>query len=263
MSLTITFLGTGTSTGVPEIGCECQVCLSNDSHDKRLRSSLFFQTETNSVMIDTSPDLRQQCLREKIANVNSVFYTHLHADHFFGLDDLRRYNIMHKKSIEIFLPFFMKKYFCDVFGYTLRPAPLGTTVPNLKLNLIDQEPIKLNELIFEPLCIFHGSEEIRGYSIRYEKKHIVYITDCKVIPKSVVDKIRNADILILGAIWKNYRSHVKHFDLLEALQLINEVSPKCAYLTHFSHRMGLAKELENDLPTNVFGAYDGLKLVIN
>lgn len=261
--LTLTFLGTATSTGVPEIGCDCEVCCSDNSRDNRLRSSIWIRYGETSILVDTPPDLRQQCLREKIPDVDAVFFTHLHADHFLGLDDLRRYNMIHKKPIPVFLPSFMEQNFRDVFGYCLRPAPKGVTVPNFELNLIDKDAVEVGGLKVIPLPIWHGHEEIRGYLFEADGKSLAYLTDCKEIPEETAKLLNSLDVMVLGAIWKNRPKNVKHFDLEEALTAAEKLEPKRLYLTHFSHRMGHHDELKTELldePGCVRPAYDGLKV---
>ncbi len=259
-TLTITFLGTGTSTGIPEIGCTCDTCQSTDPKDKRLRSSIWLQTDTESILIDTTPDLRQQCLREKIPDVDAVFYTHLHADHFFGLDDLRRYNWIHKKEIDVFVPFFMENQFKSVFGYTIERTESMASLPKMRLNLIDEEPHLYKELKITPLPITHGGEEIRGFLFEFGNKKIAYLTDCKSIPERTKQKLQGLDVLILGAIWKDRHKHHKHFDLEEALEMSQQIKPKKLYLTHLSHHMKFHQELEQQTPAHVHTAFDGLKL---
>ncbi len=258
--LEITFLGTGTSTGIPEIGCRCDVCTSDDSRDQRLRTSIWIKTAEESLIIDTAPDLRQQCLRAQIPNVTGVLFTHLHADHFFGLDDLRRYNMIQKNNIDAYLPYFMEENFRQVFGYTLRPAPKGVTVPEISLKLIDTETIPFKDLAIKPLKIWHGSEEIRAYSILFGNKKIVYMTDCKVIPDETLKEIMNCDLFIVGAIWRNRHKHVKHFDLEDALNMAEQIQAKEVYLTHFSHLMEQHAVFSSGLPQHVSAAYDNLKL---
>lgn len=263
----LTFLGTGTSTGVPEIGCHCEICRSKNPKDQRLRSSIWIRYGELSILVDATPDLRQQCLRENIPDVNAVFFTHLHADHFLGLDDLRRYNMIYKRAIPIYLPFHMEDYFKAVFGYTLRPAPKGVTVPNFELNLIDNKTIKLGDLKVTPLPILHGQDEIRGYLFEFQTFKLAYLTDCKEIPAETAVLIKDVDVMILGAIWKNRHKNVKHFDLEEAINAAESLSPKRLYLTHFSHHMGhhteLVDELAVDYPNYVHPAYDGLTITLS
>lgn len=262
-NLELTFLGTGTSTGVPEIGCTCETCQSADPKDQRLRSSIWLQTPKTSVLIDTTPDLRQQCLREKIPDVDAVFYTHLHADHFLGLDDLRRYNWMYKKAIDIFLPFFMETQFRHTFGYTIDAPPTKSSLPVMNLIKIDTTPQQYEDLTFTPLPIIHGDEEIRGYLIEFNNHRIAYLTDCKFVPKETQGQLQNLDCLIIGAIWQDRHKHYKHFDLEDALALGEEINPKQILFTHLSHHMGKHQILAEKLPTNITPAYDGLKLIFD
>lgn len=261
--LVLTFLGTGTSTGVPEIACTCQTCQSSDSKDQRLRSSVWLQTTQTSILIDTTPDLRQQCLREKIPDVDAVFYTHLHADHFFGLDDLRRYNWIHKKAIDIFLPFFMEPQFKRVFGYTVDQTSTLSSLPIMKLTTTDKQPQKYQDLTLTPLPIIHGEEEIRGYLISYKNYRVAYLTDCKEVPNQTLSQLQNLDCLIIGAIWQDRHKHHKHFDLEDALALGELINPKQILFTHISHHMGKHQALAEKLPAHISPAYDGLKLIFD
>ena len=262
-NLVLTFLGTGTSTGIPEIGCLCQTCQSSNRKDQRLRSSIWLKTDQASILIDTTPDLRQQCLREKIPAIDAVFYTHLHADHFFGLDDLRRYNWIHKKAIAVFLPFFMETQFRNVFGYTVDAPPTLASLPVMTLNKIDSEKVVIKDLSFTPLPIIHGNEEIRGYLIEYKKFRIAYITDCSEVPKLSLSQLYDLDYLIVGAIWQNRHKHHKHFDLEDALALGEKINPKRILFTHISHHMGEHQALVDQLPAHISPAYDGLKLIFD
>ena len=262
-NLVVTFLGTGTSTGIPEIGCECQTCQSTDLKDKRLRSSIWLKTDESSILIDTTPDLRQQCLRAKIPAVDAVFYTHLHADHFFGLDDLRRYNWIHKKAIEIYLPFFMEPQFRNVFGYTLGGTKTLASLPIMNLTTIDSMKVVLDDLIVTPLPIIHGEEEIRGYLIEFKGHRLAYITDCSEVPDASLTQLYNLDCLIVGAIWQDRHKHHKHFDLEDALAFAEVIKPKRILFTHMSHHMGNHQVLVDKLPVHISPAYDGLKLIFD
>jgi phosphoribosyl 1,2-cyclic phosphate phosphodiesterase len=262
-NLTVTFLGTGTSTGVPENGCSCKTCQSTDQKDNRLRSSIWLKTEQTSILIDTTPDLRQQCLREKIPDIDAVFYTHLHADHFFGLDDLRRYNWIHKKAIDLFIPFFMEPQFKQVFGYTVDAPPSLASLPIMNLNTIDRQPITYHDLTLTPLPILHGGEEIRGYLIKYNQNRIAYLTDCKTVPEETMKQLQNVDYLIVGAIWQGKHKHHKHFDLEEAQNLGKQINAKQLLFTHISHHMGKHQPLAQQLPPHCTPAYDGMKLIFD
>lgn len=263
-NIKFTFLGTGTAMGIPEIGCNCEVCRSDDAKDNRLRSSLWVEYGDLSILIDTSPDLRYQCLRVQIPQVDSVFITHLHADHIFGLDDLRRYNILHRKSIDLYLPYDMEERFRQIYDYTLKPAPKGITVPNLNLDLVDRNPVFFGDLKVTPLPIMHGADEIRGYLFDVPGFRLAYMTDCKEIPEETAELVKDVDVMVLGTIWRNYKNHIKHFDVDEAIEAAQKLGAKKLYLTHFSHFIGKHKDFEKTLNEEfndwVVPAYDGMRI---
>lgn len=259
-SLVFELLGTGTSTGIPEIGCDCEVCRSEDPRDKRLRTAMWLTSSEISLLVDTPPDLRQQCLRSKIHDVDGVFFTHLHYDHVFGLDDLRKFNAIHQKHIDIYLPREREKQFKNIYYYTLKPAKNGLFKPKFNLVLTHLEKYEFGELSVQPLQVFHGDEEIRGYLFERKGKKLAYITDCKTLPDETMELIKGVDVLILNAIWRNRRKHYNHLDLEEALEMVDRIKPKQTYFTHFSHYMGKHAEVEPTLPENVKLAYDGLTI---
>jgi len=249
----VTFLGTGTSQGVPVIACNCPVCNSIDFKDKRLRSAVHIQTGTTSFIIDIGPDFRQQVLREKILTLDAILLTHEHKDHTAGLDDVRSYNFKQNKDMPVYgkkeVLEQLRTEFQYIFNGTKYPG-----VPRVELKEIGNSTFSINELAIEPVEVFHYKLPVFGFKIA----DFAYITDAKTIAKKEKAKLRGLDVLVLNALQHN--AHISHLTLEEALALIEELKPKEAYLTHISHYLGLARNVEQILPENVHLAYDGLKL---
>ena len=254
------FLGTGTSYGVPQIGCKCEVCCSEDKRDHRLRCSIWISDEFQSLIIDTGPDFRTQCLRSKIQHLDAVFYTHFHADHIFGVDDIRQFNSLQKSKIPIYLPEFMIDRFRLVFDYTLEEAKPGLNRPQLKIQPVNEFPIQLKDLTITPVDVYHGKERITGYIIFYHGIKISYLVDCKFLPQKTIEMVKGSDVVILSALWKAAKSHPGHLNLEEAIALASTLEGKTTFLTHITHGMGKYTETQKILPKNINLAYDGLKL---
>ena len=253
------FLGTGTSYGVPQIGCHCEVCISSDPRDNRTRCSLWIRHGNVSIVVDTGPDFRFQCLRSGINQLDAVFFTHFHADHVFGLDDIRQFNTLQKKKIPIYVPDFMTKRFVDCFGYTISSPGPGLNRPRLLLNTISDSCIKFGEIAIQPVNIWHGKEPVKGYIFEAESKKIAYLVDCKTLPKDTIEKVTHSDVIILSALWRKSKSHPTHLNLDEAVKLSQQLKGERTYLTHMTHTMGLHEETSKILPKRISLAYDGLK----
>ena len=249
----VTFLGTGTSQGVPVIACNCSVCNSIDYKDKRLRSAVQIQTETTSIIIDIGPDFRQQVLREKIPALDAILLTHEHKDHTAGLDDVRSYNFKQKQDMPVYgrrlVLEQVKREFEYIFNGTKYPG-----VPRVELKEIDNSSFTINDLSIEPVEVLHYKLPVFGFKIA----GFAYITDAKTISETEKTKLTGLDVLVLNALQHN--AHISHLTLEEALELIAELKPREAYLTHISHNLGLTRDVEQTLPENVHLAYDGLKL---
>lgn len=250
----ITFLGTGTSQGIPVINCTCPVCNSTDPKDKRLRCSVWIQTDHNSFVIDIGPDFRQQVLRSHLDRVDALFITHEHADHTAGMDDIRPINFSMKQKIPLFAESRviedLKKRFYYIFGDIDYPG-----LPQIELNQIESDtPLLFRDDVIIPLRISHGAIDILGFKI----SGFVYITDAKIISDKVIDEIRNCEVLVINALRK--KEHHSHLSLSQALEIIAKVNPGRAYLTHISHQMGRHEEVEQTFEKNIHLAYDELSI---
>lgn len=247
------FLGTGTSQGVPVITCECDVCLSTNKKDNRLRTSFFIQSSTTSIVIDTGPDFRQQMLNNKVNKLDAVVFTHEHKDHVAGMDDIRAFNFKQKKDMEVYaskrVENALHREFPYVFDENKYPG-----VPLVNLNTIADDAFQIGDIDLLPINVMHYMMPVKAYRIG----DLTYITDAKEIETKELDKIRGSEILVLNALRKS--EHISHFNLAEALALIEEIKPRKAYLTHISHLMGLHDEVSLKLPENVEIAYDGLEI---
>jgi len=251
----VTFLGTGTSQGVPIISCKCEVCTSKDSRDSRLRSSVLVQTDANSIVIDTGPDFRQQMLKNKVENLTAVLFTHEHKDHVAGLDDVRPFNFIQKQAIDVYaearVQDALRREYAYIFSEEKYPG-----IPEINMHLIGEDCFYVGETKVIPIRLFHHKLPILGYRIG----DFCYLTDMKTIPEPELEKLKGVKVLVVNALRKE--QHLSHFNLDEALSFIELIKPQSAYLTHLSHRFGLHKQEEKRLPLNVKIAYDGLVLDI-
>jgi len=251
--LKITFLGTGTSSGVPLIGCDCAVCTSADPKDNRLRSSILVQSATTTLVVDTGPDFRYQMLREKVKKLDAVVFTHPHRDHMAGLDDVRTYNFFQKKHIDIYADSLMesaiRRDFYYAFADTRYPG-----IPELNLISISDEPFIVGDIPVTPVKVWHMKMPVLGFRFG----SFTYITDANRIEEQEKDKIRGAEVLVLNALRK--QQHISHFTLGEAVELAQELRVPQAYFTHMSHQVGLHADIEAELPDNIHLAWDGLVL---
>lgn len=248
----ITFLGTGTSQGIPVIGSNDPVCKSQDEKDKRLRTSALVQYKGLDLLIDCGPDFRQQMLRENKSNVDAVLITHEHTDHIGGLDDLRPINFLKGQDIPIFgkerVLEDIKRRFSYAFAEVKYPG-----APGFELHSVNGD-ISFQDVSIQPIHILHGKLPILGYKIG----GLSYITDASSISEEEIEKIKFSEVLVINALRKE--AHASHFTLFEALEIIEKVKPKKAYLTHISYQLGFHEEVEKTLPNHVFLAYDGLKV---
>ncbi len=253
--LEIMILGTGTSQGVPVVGCECSVCRSNDVCDKRLRSAIHVSDGETGVVIDAGPDFRQQMLRAQVKKLDAVVITHNHKDHTGGLDDVRAYNWIQKKPMDIHardsVLEAVKKEFSYAFDENKYPG-----VPDIRLHTIEGSPFTINTMKLIPIDALHHQMPVYGFRI----DDFSYLTDANFIEKSELDKMKGSRIVIINALRKE--KHISHFTLDEAVDIIQYLAPEKAYITHISHQMGLHKEVEKSLPGNIHLACDGARLVL-
>lgn len=250
----ITFLGTGTSQGIPVFGCQCEVCTSLDFRDKRLRTSLHLEVDGKSFVFDSGPDFRQQILRERITSLNALIFTHEHKDHTAGLDDVRGFNYKEGgKSIRVFgrksVLDTLRREFSYAFSDLKYPG-----IPLIDLFEIENSPFEIDGITFTPIEVMHHKLPVFGFRVN----DFTYITDANYISKEELAKIKGSRILVLNALRE--AEHISHFTLQQALDIIETVSPEKAYLIHLSHQMGKHKGVESRLPAHVRIAYDGLRV---
>ena len=256
MKISITFLGTGTSQGVPVIACDCEVCTSFNFKDKRLRSSVLINIDNNNFVIDTGPDFRHQMLRENITAIEAILFTHKHKDHTAGLDDVRAFNFHLKKEIDVFCDKSVKEALKNEYSYIFSRLKYPG-IPRIKINEIKNNvDFSINNIVFKPIQVFHHKLPIFGFRVG----DFTYITDAKTIAEVEIKKIIGSEILVVNAL--RIDEHISHFNLKEALNFIEIVKPKKAFLTHISHLMGQHNDVSKYLPKNVYLAYDGLKITL-
>lgn len=247
----ITFLGTGTSQGVPVIACDCKICHSSDSHDKRLRTSLLLENDNTTLLFDAGPDFRQQMLRENVIKLDSILLTHEHKDHIAGLDDVRAFNYKSQDAIDIYaeerVQKALKKEYSYVFSEYQYPG-----IPKMRLNPVPDHSFTVHGIKVDPIRVFHYRLPVFGFRVG----NFAYITDANYIPEDSKEKLFGVKYLVINALRKE--KHISHFSLREAIDFIREISPKKAFITHISHQMGLYAEVAKDLPPGIFLAYDGL-----
>lgn len=251
--VTVKVLGSGTSKGVPEVGCMCPVCQSPFRKDKRQRASVLVRTMGLTILIDPSPDFRQQALQAELYNIDAVLITHSHYDHVGGLDDLRPFCM--GRNLPLYVREDVDRDLHTHFDYCFREHPYPG-VPTFDVKVIGNHPFYINGVRIEPIEVLHGKKPIFGYRIG----KFAYVTDAKTIDDREIDKLNNLDVLIVNAL--RPREHFAHFSIDEALKLIDEVKPHRAYLTHFNHEIGRHYEFARTLPENVYPAYDGLTITI-
>lgn len=251
----ITFLGTGTSQGVPIIACECEVCLSQNHKDKRLRTSVLIEDGESVFVIDAGPDFRQQLLREKVKRLDAVIFTHEHKDHMAGLDDVRAFNYKTKLPVPIYaaapVQQAIKRDFHYVFSGEKYPG-----IPELDMHEIEDESFTINATTFLPINVWHLRMPVKAFRI----KDFTYITDANRIDEAELNKIRGSKVIVVNALRKE--SHVSHYTLQEAIALMQDLKPERAYFIHLSHQMGLHDEVQKEVPGFITIAYDGLKIEV-
>jgi phosphoribosyl 1,2-cyclic phosphate phosphodiesterase len=255
----LTFLGTGTSFGVPQIGCDCAVCRSTDARDKRTRSGAVLEAEGSTILIDTPPELRLQLISSGFSHVDAVVYTHEHADHINGIDDLRVFSVRQRRPLPLFGPAEtlerLRSSFNYIFDDSVRPYE-GTSKPRLTLHAVNPgQPVRIAGVETLPLSFEHGHLRVFGY--RFGK--LAYITDIKAIPQAEREQLKGLEVLVLNALW--WRPHPTHLSISEAIDTAVKLGASRTYLTHLTHETGHS-ELESTLPAGVYPAYDGLTVEV-
>ncbi|ACB83749.1 MBL fold metallo-hydrolase [Natranaerobius thermophilus] len=250
----VTFLGTGPSHGVPVIGCSCSVCSSKDSKNTRYRSSVIIKYENNHLLIDTPPEFRLQMINNNIHRIDGVLFTHPHADHVHGFDDLRRFNEIQRESIPCFASSETVKNLKNMYSYVFRGGDPYTSSPKVTLHSISSS-FELNGLTINPIPIYHGKSLILGYRIG----RFAYLTDCSQIPPDSYKFLQGLHTLVIGAL--RYRSHPNHLSVDEAVETVNKINPEVAYFTHMTHDLDYY-QLNEQLPVNIKPAFDNLTIQV-
>ena len=256
MATKLTFLGTGTSQGVPLIGCDCRVCQSTDARDKRLRTSVLIEDNNNTFVIDTGPDFRQQMLREKIKDVTAVIFTHEHKDHIAGLDDVRAFNYLLKRPMDVYATERVQNAIKREFAYAFSDEKYPG-IPQINLHTIANEKFAIKDTTFIPIEVMHHKLPVKAFRVG----NISYITDANFISEEEKEKVKGSEIIVVNALRRE--EHISHFTFNEAIDLMFELKPKQAYFTHISHQLGLHKEILKDLPAWIQPAYDGLCIEVS
>jgi phosphoribosyl 1,2-cyclic phosphate phosphodiesterase len=253
--LIVTFLGTGTSQGVPVIACNCEVCTSTDPRDNRLRSSVMIEDEGKVIVIDSGPDFRCQMLREKVQRLDAIVFTHEHKDHIAGMDDIRAFNYKQDGPIDVYaterVQEALKREFHYIFAKFKYPG-----IPQLTLHTIDDEPFFIGDLKFIPVEVMHYKLPVLGFRIN----DFTYITDAKTVAEKEVEKIKGSKVLVINALQK--QEHISHFTFDEAIAFAQSIGAEKTYFTHISHRLGKHADIAKILPPGIELAYDGLKVVV-
>jgi phosphoribosyl 1,2-cyclic phosphate phosphodiesterase len=251
MELKATFLGTGTSQGVPVIACECITCRSADHRDKRLRTSLLVESSTTTVVIDAGPDFRQQMLRAEVKTLDAIVVTHEHKDHIGGMDDVRAFNFKSRKAINIYAEARVQKAIKQEYAYVFDEK----AYPGIpKFNLIDlpEFPFSVGDIRITPVRVFHGSMPIIGFRVG----DLAYITDANYIPAEEMEKLIGVKYFVINALRKE--THISHFSLRQAIEISRQISPRKTFITHIGHQMGLHIDVDKELPGDILLGYDGL-----
>lgn len=253
--LRLTFLGTGTSQGVPMIGCDCEVCRSGDPRDKRLRSAAMVEVGGRRIVIDAGPDFRYQMLREGVRDIDAILLTHQHTDHIIGLDDVRAFNYFCQKSVDIYATELVQAAVRKVFDYAFTDKPYPGA-PQMTLHTIGSEPFEVAGVKVTPICGKHFTLPVTGYRIG----NVAYLTDFNHIEDSELEKLRGVDVFVVNAL--RHTRHLSHFALPEAIELARKVGAKSTYFTHISHQLGFHATEEPLLPEGMHLAYDTLTIEI-
>lgn len=252
----ITFLGTGTSQGVPVIACNCRVCTSPDKKDTRLRSSILVESEIGNIVVDTTPDFRYQMLRAQVKHLEAVLITHSHKDHIAGMDDIRAFNYFQQKPIDIYATDFSQNVIMREFAYAFADFKYPG-IPELNLQTITDEPFSIKDFAITPIQVMHHKMPVLGFRFG----DFTYITDANFVADEEKEKILGSRVLVLNALRKE--KHISHFTLGEAIALAQELQVPQVYFTHISHQLGLHAEVNTELPSGMALAYDGLQVTLD
>jgi phosphoribosyl 1,2-cyclic phosphate phosphodiesterase len=250
----ITFLGTGTSQGVPVIACDCETCASDDSHDKRLRTSILIENDDTTLVVDAGPDFRQQMLRESVRRLDAIILTHEHKDHIAGMDDVRAFNYKSQDAIDIYAEERVQKAVRKEYSYVFAEYQYPG-IPKMRLNPVNEFGFSVKNMTLIPLRVFHYRLPVYGFRIG----NFAYVTDANYIPEETKEKLFGVKYFVINALRKE--KHISHFSLREAIDLVREVSPRKAFITHISHQMGLHREVSATLPPGIMLAWDGLSFL--
>ena len=253
--MTVTFLGTGTSQGVPVIACGCEVCTSADKRDNRLRSAILIKAEDKTVVIDSGPDFRYQMLRANVQHLDAVVYTHEHKDHVAGMDDIRAFNFKQQEPMNIYADARVQAALMREFPYVFAEFKYPG-IPQVNIHPIGLEPFNIGSIRFIPIEVLHYKLPVLGFRIN----DFTYITDAKTVSPEEKEKIKGTKILVINAL--QMQSHISHFTLQEAIDFAQEMGADTTYFTHISHRLGRHADIEQKLPPGIKLAYDGLQLSI-
>lgn len=253
-SLTITFLGTGTSSGVPMIACGCEVCTSIDPKDKRLRSSILVQSSKTTIVVDSGPDFRYQMLRAGVKHLDAILFTHPHKDHIAGLDDVRAYNFFTQRAMDVFANEMTQEVIIREFPYAFADTKYPG-VPEIRLNTIDMDPFMIGDIPVVPILVWHLKMPVLGF--RFGK--FTYITDANRIDDGEREKVKGTEVLVLNALRKE--THISHFNVEEAIQMARDLQAHTSYFTHISHQLGKHETINNELPEGIKLAFDGQQVV--
>ena len=251
----VTFLGTGTSQGIPVIGSDHPVCQSNNPKDKRLRVSVLVEVDESNILIDCGPDFRQQMLANKVKRIDAILYTHEHSDHTIGLDDIRPY-FFRQGDLPVYAHTRVMASLQKRFDYIFASENKYPGAPSVQEHVIENKPFAVKGINVMPVNVMHNRVQVFGFRIR----DFAYVTDAKTIEEKEAEKLKGVDVLVINALRKE--PHHSHLNLEEALQFIQKIGPDRAYLTHISHHMGFHDEVQAQLPKNVFLAYDNLQIKI-
>lgn len=253
----ITFLGTGTSQGVPVIGCDCEVCKSTDNRDNRQRASILISHNDKNIVVDTGPDFRAQMLSNNVTTLDAVLITHEHNDHIAGLDDLRPFIFRQKREMPIYATRSVNSVLQSRFSYAFSKNPYPGAPRLLPYDISSGSPFVIEDINIMPIEVMHGSLAVLAFRVG----DFTYITDANLISAQSLDLISGTKTLVINSLQK--QKHYSHYNLEEALALIELVNPERCYLTHISHTMGLTSDWEKSLPSNILPAIDGLVIDVN